>query len=140
MGGLMDAWHSQVTVGRLDGNALTIPDSEVSGHHITLRWDAAARAWHVVDMGSLNGTMLNDRIISTSNRRPGRALRLSSDDIIQLGTRTKLKVTCTPHEMKQVWSLLNSVAAQVGCINTSAVCRCTGGALHVNACRPNISA
>ncbi|KAK9810559.1 hypothetical protein WJX73_000740 [Symbiochloris irregularis] len=96
-----DVGTAEVTVGRLDGNALTIPDSEVSGHHITLRWDGATRAWHVVDMGSLNGTMLNDRIISTSNRRPGRALRLSSDDIIQLGTRTKLKVTCTPHEMKE---------------------------------------
>ena len=53
-------------------------------------------------MGSLNGTMLNDRIISTSNRREGRAVRLSSDDILQLGSRTKLKVTCTPHQLAQV--------------------------------------
>lgn len=56
----------------------------------------------VVDMGSLNGTMLNDRIISTSNRREGRAVRLSSDDILQLGSRTKVKVTCTPHRLAQV--------------------------------------
>ena len=56
----------------------------------------------MVDLGSLNGSMLNDRIISTSNRREGRAVRLSSDDILQLGSRTKLKVTCLPHQLSQV--------------------------------------
>ena len=55
-----------------------------------------------MDLGSLNGSMLNDRIISTSNRREGRAVRLSSDDILQLGSRTKLKVTCLPHQLSQV--------------------------------------
>ena len=58
----------------------------------------------VVDAGSLNGTMLNGRIISTSNRREGRAVRLSSDDILQLGSRTTLKVTCVPHQLAQVGS------------------------------------
>lgn len=81
---------------------MAIPDSEISGHHVSMRWDSASRAWQIMDVGSLNGTMLNDRIISTSNRRPSRALRLSSDDILQLGSRTKLKVTCLPHEMSQV--------------------------------------
>ena len=46
--------------------------------------------------------MLNGRIISTSNRREGRAVRLSSDDILQLGSRTTLKVTCVPHQLAQV--------------------------------------
>ena len=37
----------------------------------------------VVDCGSLNGTTLNGEPISTPNRQPGRAYRLSSDDILQ---------------------------------------------------------
>ena len=65
-------------------------------------------------MGSLNGTMLNDRIISTSNRREGRAVRLSSDDILQLGSRTKVKVTCTPHRLAQV-SRSSWTHGQTGC-------------------------
>ena len=92
----------QVNIGRLEDNTMAIADSEISGHHVSMRWDAASRAWQVIDLGSLNGTMLNDRIISTSNHKLGRALRLSSDDILQLGSRTKLKVTCMPHEMSQV--------------------------------------
>ena len=93
---------TQVNVGRLDENTMTIPDSEISGNHVSMRWEASGPAWYVMDLGSLNGTMLNDHIISTSNRRPGKAFRLSSDDILQLGSRTKLKVTCLPHEMSQV--------------------------------------
>lgn len=92
----------QVNIGRLQGNTVSVPDNEISGHHVSMRWDASSRAWQVMDLGSLNGTMLNDRIISTSNRKPGRALRLSSDDILQLGSRTKFKITCVPHEMTQV--------------------------------------
>ena len=42
-------------------------------------------------MGSLNGTTLNGRTISTNNRRRGREHRLSSDDLLQLGSCTKIR-------------------------------------------------
>ena len=45
----------------------------------------------VTDVGSLNGTTLNGRTISTNNRRRGREHRLSSDDLLQLGSYTKLR-------------------------------------------------
>ena len=45
----------------------------------------------VTDVGSLNGTTLNGHTISTNNRRRGREHRLSSDDLLQLGSYTKLR-------------------------------------------------
>ena len=48
----------------------------------------------VMDVGSLNGTTLNGRTISTNNRRRGREHRLSSDDLLQLGSYTKIRWGC----------------------------------------------
>lgn len=89
----------QVTLGRLDNNSLTIQDSEVSGHHAVMRWDSAEKCWQVTDVGSLNGTTLNGRTISTNNRRRGREHRLSSDDLLQLGSYTKIRVTNMPADI-----------------------------------------
>ena len=50
----------------------------------------------VMDLGSLNGTSLNGRIISTSNRRRGRLWRLNDGDEIKLGVRSTLKITYLP--------------------------------------------
>ena len=54
--------------------------------------------WHchggqVADAGSLNGTLLNGTRISIAGRRRGAAYRLNSDDLLQLGTSTAIKVT-----------------------------------------------
>lgn len=86
----------QVTIGRLDGNSLVIKDEQVSGSHLQLAWSPQDRCWTARDTGSLNGTMLNGRIISTSNRSKGRPQHLSSDDILELGSFSKLKVTSPP--------------------------------------------
>lgn len=50
----------------------------------------------VMDLGSLNGTSLNGRIISTSNRRRSRLWRLNDGDEIKLGVRSTLKITYLP--------------------------------------------
>ncbi len=50
----------------------------------------------VMDLGSLNGTSLNGRIISTSNRRRGRLWRLNDGDEIKIGVRSTLKITYLP--------------------------------------------
>lgn len=83
----------QVTVGRLDDNTLPVPDTEVSGHHVVIRWDSGHRCWQVTDTGSLNGTFLNGKTISTNNRKQGREHRLSSDDMMQLGSYSKVRYT-----------------------------------------------
>ncbi len=46
-----------------------------------------------MDLGSLNGTSLNGRIISTSNRRRGRLWHLNNGDEVKLGVRSSLKIT-----------------------------------------------
>ena len=50
----------------------------------------------VMDLGSLNGTTLNGRIISTSNRRRGRLWRLNDGDQLQLGVHSGIKITYLP--------------------------------------------
>jgi pSer/pThr/pTyr-binding forkhead associated (FHA) protein len=81
-----------VHIGRLPGNSLVVADNEVSGWHVRLRWDAAVGAWMAADSGSLNGTALNGQRISAPGRRPGEEHRLTSDDILQLGSTSCLKV------------------------------------------------
>ena len=82
----------QVRIGRLPGNALMVEDKEVSGSHLVVRWDSAVGAWLAADAGSLNGTALNGQRISVGGRHPGQGHRLNSDDIIQLGSSTCIKV------------------------------------------------
>jgi pSer/pThr/pTyr-binding forkhead associated (FHA) protein len=54
-----------------------------------------------MDLGSLNGTLLNGEPISVAGRTRGHAYRLSSDDILQLGSHTKVKVSTFPRDLLQ---------------------------------------
>ncbi|DBA93109.1 TPA: hypothetical protein ACH3X2_003427 [Trebouxia sp. C0005] len=94
-----DLGVTQVTVGRLEDNTLAVADTEVSGHHVVIRWEPSERCWQVTDTGSLNGTFLNGKTISTNNRKQGREHRLSSDDMMQLGSYSKVRVSYLPLEM-----------------------------------------
>ncbi|KAK9915385.1 hypothetical protein WJX75_008481 [Coccomyxa subellipsoidea] len=87
---------AEVTVGRLGGNTVAVNDNEVSGKHVAIRWDSSCRCWQVMDLGSLNGTTLNGRIISTSNRRRGKLWRLNDGDQLQLGVQSGIKITYLP--------------------------------------------
>ena len=52
--------------------------------------------WELVDMGSLNGTLLNSRAVhhpDSGSRHWGDPIELSSGDIITLGTTSRIKVT-----------------------------------------------
>lgn len=53
------------------------------------------------DLGSLNGTSLNGRIISTSNRRPGRPWRLNDGDELLLGAHSVVRVEYLPRPVVQ---------------------------------------
>ncbi|CAN1310600.1 Protein phosphatase 2C 70 [Linum perenne] len=86
-----------VTLGRVSSDLL-IKDSEVSGKHAMINWNADKKKWEVVDMGSLNGTLLNSRPINhpdPASRQWGKPVELSSGDIITLGTTSKVKVIVT---------------------------------------------
>ena len=53
---------------------------------------AAAQA----DLGSLNGTILNARVISREGRQRSDPHTLADQDVLQLGTNTQIRVHCHP--------------------------------------------
>jgi hypothetical protein len=70
----------QVTIGRGDDNHLVIPDSEVSGRHCVLTCGNDRIDFQ--DLGSSNGSFLNDQ--------PFRQGRIMSGDTLRLGRTTKI--------------------------------------------------
>ncbi|CAL5416065.1 unnamed protein product [Camellia sinensis] len=85
-----DASRLPLILGRVAPSELLLKDSEVSGKH-KLKWE-------VVDMGSLNGTLLNSQAIhhlDSTSRRWGLPTDLANGDIITLGTSTKIFVQIT---------------------------------------------
>ena len=98
--GLQYAVHSTstsklpVSLGRVSSDMI-LKDSEVSGKHAQITWNSTKSKWELVDMGSLNGTLLNSRSVShpdLGSRKWGHPVELASDDIITLGTTTMVSV------------------------------------------------
>ncbi len=65
-------------IGRAEDNSIILTDDFVSAHHATLaRQDGI---WWLADLGSTNGTRLNDKLVQQRTRvRPG--------DVLQFGRR-----------------------------------------------------
>ncbi|XP_007034676.2 PREDICTED: protein phosphatase 2C 70 [Theobroma cacao] len=84
-----------LTVGRVSPSDLLLKDSEVSGKHAMINWNSNKLKWELVDMGSLNGTLLNSQPINhsdTGSRHWGDPMELASGDTITLGTTSKIYV------------------------------------------------
>jgi pSer/pThr/pTyr-binding forkhead associated (FHA) protein len=66
-----------VTIGRMADNVLVLSDSLVSRHHATISWQAGA---HVIqDLGSANGTYVNERRITAPEElRHGYVVRMGN--------------------------------------------------------------
>lgn len=74
--GLVIAVEGSCTLGRANDNQLTLNEPFISGHHAQIFWEDGA--WHVRDLGSTNGTWINERKID-------RISVLRSGDTLQLG-------------------------------------------------------
>ncbi|KAI8561353.1 hypothetical protein RHMOL_Rhmol04G0332400 [Rhododendron molle] len=84
-----------LTLGRVAPSDLLLKDSEVSGKHALINWNLNKLKWEVVDMGSLNGTLLNSQAIhqqDSESRHWGHPTELANGDIVTLGTSTKILV------------------------------------------------
>ncbi|KAG2273498.1 hypothetical protein Bca52824_056053 [Brassica carinata] len=84
-----------LNLGRVPPSAMILKDPEVSGKHAQITWNSTKFKWELVDMGSLNGTLLNFRSVShpdIGSRKWGHPVGLASEDIITLGTTTKVYV------------------------------------------------
>jgi ABC-type multidrug transport system ATPase subunit/pSer/pThr/pTyr-binding forkhead associated (FHA) protein len=55
--------HAELTLGRADDNDVILDDPQVSGHHARLRF--GGNRLQIMDLGSLNGTRLNDQPLSS---------------------------------------------------------------------------
>ena len=64
-----------VTLGRRPDMNVVLDDGAVSSHHAELRFENDA--WHIVDVGSSNGTLLNGRDVKSA--------RLAEGDVVQIG-------------------------------------------------------
>ncbi|KAG4992947.1 hypothetical protein JHK86_029774 [Glycine max] len=87
-----------LTLGRVSPSDLLMKDSEVSGKHAMINWNLDKMKWELVDMGSLNGTLLNSKPINhqdTGSRNWGNPMNLTNGDIITLGTTSKVMVHIT---------------------------------------------
>ncbi|KAE8734109.1 hypothetical protein F3Y22_tig00000778pilonHSYRG00151 [Hibiscus syriacus] len=75
-------------LGRVPPSNLLLKDLEVSGKHARINWNSNKLRWELLDMGSLNGTLLNSRPINhpgSGSRQWGNPVELSSGDKITVG-------------------------------------------------------
>ncbi|KAJ1384334.1 SMAD/FHA domain superfamily [Sesbania bispinosa] len=94
-----------LTLGRVSPSDLLIKDSEVSGKHALIKWNLDKMKWELVDMGSLNGTLLNSKPINhpdTESRHWGDPMNLANGDIITLGTTSKVIVHITSQNQHHI--------------------------------------
>ncbi|KAJ8423165.1 hypothetical protein Cgig2_006248 [Carnegiea gigantea] len=91
-----DASKLPVTLGRVPPSHLVLKDSEVSGKHAMINWNLNKLKWELVDMGSLNGTLLNSKPVhhpDSGSRNWGEPKELVSGDVITLGTSSHVNVS-----------------------------------------------
>ncbi|KAK4797997.1 hypothetical protein SAY86_030323 [Trapa natans] len=85
-------------LGRVPPSDMQLKDSEVSGKHAMINWNLNKLKWELIDMGSLNGTLLNSQPINnpdTKTRQSGDPVELASGDIITIGTTSNISVHIT---------------------------------------------
>lgn len=87
-----------LTLGRVPQNNLVLNDPEVSGKHAYIKWNSQRSIWEVVDMGSLNGTLVNhqpicfDQLYDPASRKAGVPFGLATGDIVSLGSTSQVLV------------------------------------------------
>jgi hypothetical protein len=67
------------TLGRGDRADMVLGDAAISAEHV--RISRVGRKWVVTDLGSTNGTRLNDAVIKVTDRAP-----LAEGDVLGVGT------------------------------------------------------
>jgi len=69
-------------LGRASGSLVTLADRLASRQHATIRFDPAAAAWILRDLGSRNGTWLDDIRITSAPLAPGGQIRIGTTELV----------------------------------------------------------
>ncbi|KAK1317031.1 Protein phosphatase 2C 70 [Acorus calamus] len=87
-----------LTIGRVPPSDLLLKDNEVSGKHALIDWNADKSRWELVDMGSLNGTLLNNQTVhhNLALRQRSEPVELATADVITFGATSKVVVQILP--------------------------------------------
>ena len=92
-----------VTIGRKSGNTIVLgEDLKVSRHHATIRWETGT--YIVQDVGSANGTFLNDERLTAPQP-------LNNGDVIRVGDTT-LTVMLPPEDTEPSLKLMTPEAGE----------------------------
>lgn len=71
-----DLSEDKTTLGRLADNTIPIDDASVSSHHAEIVFEH--EAWHLHDLGSTNGTFVNDEKVTDVILRHGDEIRFGA--------------------------------------------------------------
>lgn len=82
-GKLFELTGASITVGRHSGNAVPLTDSRVSRRHLELR-AAPNGGYQLFDLGSGNGTQVNNRHVQVIDLRPGDQIAIGDTVLIYL--------------------------------------------------------
>ena len=80
MGVVVRGGGLDLSVGSAPSNHLVLSDPMVSRLHLTIRWSDGC--FWAVDMGSMNGTTVGDRVIRSAMLRDGSKLKLGSTTLV----------------------------------------------------------
>jgi pSer/pThr/pTyr-binding forkhead associated (FHA) protein len=91
-----------VTIGRYQGNTITIQDEQVSRHHARIK--QTPEGYVVEDLSSANGLYVNDKQVTTR--------LLAVGDVVRLGTSVELAFEPASEQAKSIQRMMEGQTAQ----------------------------
>ncbi len=105
-----------VGIGRHSSNPIHLDDNRVSRHHLELR--ASPNGYTLVDLGSGNGTLLNDKPVQQTELRPGD--RIAVGDTVLLfttdGSTGTASVNLAEPGSSRISGVVRSIPADAGSV------------------------
>jgi adenylate cyclase len=86
--------RAELRIGRGGDNDLVLPDVSVSRRHASLRHEADG--WHVYDLGSTNGVLLNQAAVKKAPLRSGDRLKMGIFELAVEGDEVKTAAPVPP--------------------------------------------
>jgi pSer/pThr/pTyr-binding forkhead associated (FHA) protein len=94
-----------VTLGTAEDNNIILADPEVSAHHARLSWDSQSGAFFLEDLGSVEGTYINERsIVGPHLLREGDEIRLGNTILeVNLGIASGSMPETSQESRRNTW-------------------------------------